>query len=76
MLLQHEIERGAEKGISTLQVVGRIAREHQEKLLTALSPEEQRQLADLLKRVAAQQRLLKGVHPGFRAIGTRPSDKM
>jgi DNA-binding MarR family transcriptional regulator len=52
-------------GRSTLQAIGRIAREHQNALLTALSDDEQRQLADLLQRVAAQQGLIPGVHPGY-----------
>jgi len=35
-------------------------------LLAALSEEEQRHLAELLLRVAEQQGLAKGVHPGYR----------
>jgi DNA-binding MarR family transcriptional regulator len=58
-----------EKGQSTLQAIGRIAREHQQTLLEALSEEEQRALSVLLQRVAEQQGLVKGVHPGFRHIG-------
>ena len=54
-----------DKGKSTLQAVGRIAREHQQTLLEALSEEEQRTLSVLLQRVAEQQGLIKGVHPGF-----------
>jgi hypothetical protein len=38
-------------------------------LLTALSAEEQDQLAGLLQRVAAQQGLRLGIHPGL----SRPS---
>src|SRR5258708_22175200 len=58
-----------DKGKSTLQAVGRIAREHQQILLEALSEEEQRTLSVLLQRVAEQQGLIKGVHPGFGKIG-------
>jgi DNA-binding MarR family transcriptional regulator len=58
-----------EKGKSSLQAVGRIAREHQHSLLEALSEEEQRSLCILLQRVAEQQQLIKGVHPGFGDIG-------
>jgi DNA-binding MarR family transcriptional regulator len=58
-----------DKGRSTLQNVGRIAREHQQTLLEALSEEEQRTLSVLLQRVAEQQGLIKGVHPGFGKIG-------
>jgi hypothetical protein len=53
-----------------LQAIGRIAREHQQALLTALSEDEQRHLADLLQRVAAEQGLIPGVHPGY--AGARP----
>jgi DNA-binding MarR family transcriptional regulator len=58
-----------DKGKSTLQAIGRIAREHQQALLEALSEEEQRTLCVLLQRVAEQQGLIKGVHPGFGKIG-------
>ncbi len=58
-----------EKGTSTLGAIGRIAREHRQNLLAALSDEEQRQLAVLLQRVAEQQGLLKGVHPGYAKAG-------
>jgi DNA-binding MarR family transcriptional regulator len=67
----HETDRRShalhltDEGRSTLQAVGRIAREHQNALLAALSEDEQRQLADLLRRVAAQQGLIPGVHPGY-----------
>ena len=54
-----------EKGISTLQAIGKVAREHQHSLLAALSQEEQTALADLLQRVADEQGLTRGVHPGF-----------
>jgi DNA-binding MarR family transcriptional regulator len=54
-----------EQGISTLQAIGRIGRDHQKALLAALSEQEQGQLAVLLARVADQQGLKKGVHPGY-----------
>ena len=59
--------RLTEKGSSTLQAIGKIARAHQQKLLVALSEEEQRQLSALLQRVAQEQGLMKGVHPGYRS---------
>ncbi len=58
-----------DKGKSTLQAVGRVAREHQQTLLEGLSEEEQGTLSILLQRVAEQQGLIKGVHPGFGKIG-------
>lgn len=58
-----------EKGRATLQSISRIAREHRQDLLAALSDEEQKQLASFLERVAEQQGLVKGVHPGFAERG-------
>jgi DNA-binding MarR family transcriptional regulator len=57
-------------GRSALQSIGRIGREHQQTLLAALSEAEQRQLATLLQRIADQQGLTPGVHPGYG--GARP----
>jgi DNA-binding MarR family transcriptional regulator len=57
-----------DKGAAMLQSIGRIAREHQQKLLTALSEEERRYLAALLQRVANEQGLVKGVHPGYGSL--------
>jgi DNA-binding MarR family transcriptional regulator len=58
--------RLTEKGRSMLQAIGKIARAHQQELLGALSEQEQRQLSALLLRVAEQQGLTRGVHPGYR----------
>ena len=58
-----------EKGKETLQAIGKVAREHQQALLSALSEEEQAMLGGLLQRVADQQGLTRGVHPGFRNVG-------
>src|SRR5215469_12567859 len=55
-----------EKGRSTLDKIGRISREHSQALLAAISEDEQRQLATLLQRIADQQGLTRGVHPGYR----------
>ena len=54
-----------EKGKATLQAIGKVAREHQQALLAALSEDEQAALAGLLQRIADQQGLTRGVHPGF-----------
>jgi len=56
-----------EKGRATLEGVGQIAREHSQALLAALSGEERLQLANLLQRIADQQGLTRGVHPGYRS---------
>jgi DNA-binding MarR family transcriptional regulator len=75
----HETDRRSyalhltEKGKATMGSLGRIAREHRQDLLAALSHEEQNKLADLLQRVAEQQGLLEGVHPGFARIAGRGS---
>ena len=58
-----------QKGRSTLEAIGRIAREHSQALLAGISEEEQRQLATLLQRIADQQGLTRGVHPGYRHTG-------
>ncbi len=54
-----------EKGRTSLQSIGRVAREHQKALLAALTIDEQRQLAQFLQRIADDQRLTRGVHPGY-----------
>ena len=61
------------KGAAMLQSIGRIAREHQEKLLAALSEEERDHLTILLQRVANEQGLIKGVHPGYRRLSRQHS---
>jgi DNA-binding MarR family transcriptional regulator len=58
-----------EKGRLALETIGQISREHQRILLAALSAEEQRQLAVLLQRVADEQGLARGVHPGYSRLG-------
>jgi DNA-binding MarR family transcriptional regulator len=55
-----------EKGRATLADVGRVAREHGESLCAALSVDERRQLATLLGRIADEQALTPGVHPGYK----------
>lgn len=54
-----------EKGRVALQSIGRVAREHQKALFTALSADEQRQLGQFLQRIADEQGLTRGVHPGY-----------
>jgi DNA-binding MarR family transcriptional regulator len=56
-----------EEGGSALAAIGHIAREHSQALLAALSEEERRQFTSLLLRIADQQGLTRGVHPGFRS---------
>jgi len=54
-----------EKGRSTLGMIGRVSHEHQEAILAALSDDERGQLAGFLQRIADQQGLTRGVHPGY-----------
>lgn len=62
-------------GEQLLERVGRVAREHQEALCAALSEAERAQLTQLLTRIAQQQALVPGVHPGYRKLGGAPLAK-
>ena len=57
-----------------MQAIGKVAREHQQSLLAALSEDEQAALAGFLQRVADQQGLTRGVHPGFGNTGRELSE--
>ena len=52
-------------GQHAIDAIGRIAREHQEALLAALTRDERDTLATLLRRIARDQGLTSGVHPGY-----------
>jgi DNA-binding MarR family transcriptional regulator len=56
-------------GGETLQKIGSVARQHQDALLSSLNGEERNTLAALLLRVADQQGLVRGVHPGYQRLG-------
>lgn len=56
-------------GEQTLGRIGKIALEHQESLLAALDKEERQTLGTLLLRIADQQGLTRGVHPGYGHMG-------
>jgi DNA-binding MarR family transcriptional regulator len=58
-----------EKGRATVKLIGEISRAHQKDLLMALSEQEQSKLSELLQRVADQQGLTPGVHPGYARLG-------
>jgi DNA-binding MarR family transcriptional regulator len=58
-----------EAGQAVLEQIGRVGREHQEALCSALDESERTQLAGFLTRIAAEQGLTPGVHPGFRRLG-------
>ena len=56
-------------GGEVLEKIGKVAREHQDALLSALSPEERDDLANLLLKIADRQGLVRGVHPGYQRLG-------
>jgi DNA-binding MarR family transcriptional regulator len=56
-------------GGEILERIGKVAREHQDVLLSALSPDDRQRLTELLHRVADQQGLTRGVHPGYQRLG-------
>ena len=56
-------------GGETLQRIGKVAREHQDTLLAALSSEERSKLTEMLLKVADEQGLTRGVHPGYQRMG-------
>ena len=56
-------------GEETLEEIGGVARKHQDALLSSISREERNTLAALLLRIADQQGLVRGVHPGYQRLG-------
>jgi DNA-binding MarR family transcriptional regulator len=58
-----------EKGRETLEAVGRVSRDHEASVCAALDDEERHQLASLLTKIAEEQGLSPGVHPGFKRLG-------
>jgi DNA-binding MarR family transcriptional regulator len=62
-----------EEGKKALAEAFRIAAKHQDELCAALDAKEREQLATLLDKIAEQQGLTPGVHPGFsRMRGDKP----
>jgi DNA-binding MarR family transcriptional regulator len=59
------------RGEEMLGALRRISREHREQLCASLSEGEQEQLAALLQRIADQQGLRPGVHPGYARLGSK-----
>jgi DNA-binding MarR family transcriptional regulator len=62
-----------EKGQGTLSELGRIGREHTESLCASLTAAEREQLGEFLQKIATEQGLSPGVHPGYRRmrLGTK-----
>ena len=61
-----------DKGGRALAKLADVAREHELAITAALDDDERAQLLELLRRLAEEQELRPGVHPGFRRIG-RPA---
>src|SRR5262252_10696647 len=59
-------------GRDVAEQMGRIAREHDDAVCAALDIHERQQLNALLGRIAEQQGLTPGVHPGYRRLGRKP----
>ena len=57
-----------DSGNRVLGEIGQIGREHQEALCAALSREEGETLTELLQKIAGEQGLTPGVHPGYRRM--------
>ncbi|HZO84633.1 MAG TPA: MarR family transcriptional regulator [Verrucomicrobiae bacterium] len=64
-----------DEGQAILGEISRIAKEHQDSLLASLGKEEREQLAEILQRIADDQGLTPGVHPGFSRIGRKGRPK-
>jgi DNA-binding MarR family transcriptional regulator len=58
----------SEDGKQALAQIGQIARQHQEALCASLSHSERQTLAEILQKIAAEQGLTPGVHPGYRRL--------
>jgi DNA-binding MarR family transcriptional regulator len=56
------------KGRDTFARIGQIARRHQDALCASLTEEEREKLAELLRKIADEQGLTPGVHPGYRRL--------
>jgi DNA-binding MarR family transcriptional regulator len=59
-------------GRQTLRQISAVVKQHEQAMTAALGDEERAQLASLLRRIADEQALTPGVHPGFRHIARSP----
>lgn len=66
-----------EKGLETLQKISVIYQEHNAALTSALNEDERDTLTSLLERIAADQGLAPGIHPGYKSLsgGPRPGNR-
>ncbi|HEX4810393.1 MAG TPA: MarR family transcriptional regulator [Bryobacteraceae bacterium] len=56
------------KGRDTFARIGQVARQHQDALCASLTEDERGKLAELLQKIADEQGLAPGVHPGYRRL--------
>jgi DNA-binding MarR family transcriptional regulator len=59
------------KGQETMKEIAAISYQHNESLCASLNQEEREVLVGLLQRIADQQGLIRGVHPGFSSLGRK-----
>jgi DNA-binding MarR family transcriptional regulator len=64
-----------EKGKGTFERLKRIAQQHRKVISAALSEKECEQLTEFLQRIADEQGLTPGVHPGYRWLGRKIKSK-
>lgn len=57
-----------DRGASALRTVATVARAHDDEICSALTATERATLHGLLTRIAEQQGLMPGVHPGYRTL--------
>jgi DNA-binding MarR family transcriptional regulator len=57
-----------DKGTATLRTIAAVARAHDDDICSALTATQRATLHDLLTRIAEQQGLAPGVHPGYRTL--------
>ena len=63
-----------EKGRRAMSDIGRVARAHDDAICAALSEKERASLWSMLTRIADEQNLTAGVHPGFARLGEPSRD--
>jgi len=56
------------RGQKVLQIIWRLAQEHQDNLCRSLNHKEQQILSQLLHKIAEEQGLAPGIHPGFKLL--------
>lgn len=64
-----------EKGMTAMAEIGRVARAHDDAICAALNEKERASLWAMLARIADEQQLTPGVHPGFARMSEGPSKR-